>query len=267
MGLSEADTPATKGLFESVLIVFQIWALIVQLHYVICSLSAQHACGKYDFSERELQKSKNSGSKTLDLTQLKYEKASAIFQGTVPKGNASKVPLSQYLRALTNDFLKSLFTFPWVFVYLSAMGLWILFLVLFNNPKLDFFKKNVVFNNSEFLIKTVALSVALTLVIACRFVKYLMSFKKPIFSSASSVVGIIKVLIALNSLLVLGMGIVLRCYYHETFLPIFGVSYLIALYLGMFAFPRLFNAIPYFVVINLGVVDSRIMSILTKKNN
>lgn len=267
IGVNEPETPITKSLLEKLLIVLQIWALAVQLHYAICSISAQRACKKCDSSEDYLQRNKKSGSKTLDSVQLRYEKARTIFQNTVPKGDATKVPVSQYIRALTNDLLKSLFTFPWVFLYVCVMCMWVGFLVLFNNPKLDFFKKNVIFNNSEFLVKAVSLSAALTLVIACKFVKYLMSFKKPIFSSTSAIIEIVKILVALNSLLLLGMGMVFFCYYSETFAPFFCASVVISLYLMLYAFPDLFSAIPYFSVVNLGVVDSKILSILTKKNN
>lgn len=268
LGTDKPDAPFSKTFFETILVVLQAWALLVQLHYALCSLSAQRACARYDSSEADLQQAKKGSSRALGSEQLRYEKARALFQASLAKdSDAAEVPLAQYIRALSNDLLASLFTYPWVFVYVSVMGLWILFLVLFNNPNMDFVKKNVVFNNSEFLVKTVALSSALTLVVAARMARWLMSFETPFFKSAEAIIELVKVLVALNSLLLLGMGTVLLRFYSEAFVPVFAVSFAISAYLMAFAFPGLFNAIPYFVVVNLGDVDSRIMSILTKKNN
>lgn len=246
----------------------QLWALLVQLHYAVCSLSSQRACARHDSSEAALQQSKKGLSKSLGAGQLRYEKARALFQGSLAKGSdAAKVPLAQYLRALTSELLEALFAYPWAFLYLCAMVLWVLFLVVFNSPSMDFVKKNVVFNNSEFLVKAVALSSALTLVVASRVASWLMSFESPFFKSAESIVELVKVLVALNSTLILAMGVVLLRFYSEAFVPVFAVSFVISIYLMVFEFPGMFNAIPYFAVVNLGAVDSRIMSILTKKNN
>ena len=254
----------------------QAWAIILQLHYIDCSLIAQRACAKHASSETKLQKAKGAKAptKTLDTELLRYEKARTVFQCTAAAAatsttvqSSTKVSLSQYMRALTETYLHELFSFPWTFMYIVTMTLWVLFLVLFNSPQLDFFRKNVVFNNTEFLLKALALALALTLVLAARLTMFLMSRKKPFLKSTFSVVEIVKVLAAANSALILGMGLALHYFYTESLLPVFGVSLSVSIYLGICAIPGIFNALPYYSVVTLREVDSTIISNLVKKNN